>query len=147
MQFGINKINAGGEPPPVRCLVQAKQQHVRDRRNAVLLRDAGGERVVQLLHAGGRTCMATRPCPRGSRGASPSCSTSPSGTVHARGKARNHLRTTPASAATAIVPTRLVVLPMAMSAGAWNTTMATLTSPMDAEVLSLLNQVNNSLTY
>ncbi|KAF6999654.1 hypothetical protein CFC21_015646 [Triticum aestivum] len=81
-----------------------------------------------------RTCTASRCCPGGTRGASPSCSTSPSGTVHARGKARNHLRTTPASAATAIVPTRLVVLPMAMSAGAWNTTMATLTSPMDAKI-------------
>uniref|UniRef100_A0A453ATZ2 Wall-associated receptor kinase galacturonan-binding domain-containing protein n=1 Tax=Aegilops tauschii subsp. strangulata TaxID=200361 RepID=A0A453ATZ2_AEGTS len=81
-----------------------------------------------------RTCTASRCCPGGTRGASPSCSTSPSGTVHARGKAGNHRRTTPASAATAIAPTRLVVLPMAMSAGAWNTTMATLTSPMDAKV-------------
>lgn len=60
----------------------------------------------------------------------PLWSTLPSRTLDARQKASNHLLTTLASAATALVP----MWPMAMSASAQSTTRATLTSLRDAKV-------------
>ncbi|KAM3197029.1 hypothetical protein ACQJBY_072605 [Aegilops geniculata] len=80
------------------------------------------------------TCTATRRYPKGSPRAFPLRSISPPGTLLVRRKDNRRLGTTPASAATAPVPTQHILLQLqAISASAGKVTMATHTLLKDAK--------------